>query len=285
MDQVQLNVEWQARRYAIRVDLVRVQPFGFQEDLVRFLVGEAMDLVFDGGAVTRADAFDDAAVHRRTIQATTDDVVRTGVRVGNPARKLARVHAGVAHVRKHRNRIQIAGLFFQDAVVDRAAVDARGGARLKAPLRKLQFLQALSQGYRRGIAGTAAGIILQTHVNQAIEEGACRQHHGLGPELQTNLCHSTDHPVALHRQILDGLLEQPKIRLIFQTAADRLSIKHTVCLRAGRTHSGPLRAIQNAELYPRFVRRQGHRATQGIDLFNKVALANSADGRIARHLA
>ncbi|MNV40074.1 hypothetical protein D3C71_1316740 [compost metagenome] len=64
VDQIQLHVEWQTGRHAIGIDLVRVQPFGLQEDLVRCLVGETMDLVFDGRAIARAHAFNDAAVHR-----------------------------------------------------------------------------------------------------------------------------------------------------------------------------------------------------------------------------
>ena len=64
-----LHVERQAGRNAVRVDLVRVEAFRLDEDLVRRLVGEADDLVFDRGAIPRADAFDDAGEHRRTVGA------------------------------------------------------------------------------------------------------------------------------------------------------------------------------------------------------------------------
>ncbi|KAG1245399.1 hypothetical protein G6F65_021253 [Rhizopus arrhizus] len=152
-----------------------------------FLVGKAMDLVFDGRAVARPHPFDDAAVHRRAVQAAADDVVRAGVGVRDPARQLAGVHGHVTHVRKHGDGIEIAGLLFQNAVVDRASVDARRGARLQAALRKLQFLQALPQRYRRRIAGAATRIILQAHVDQAIQERAGGQHHRPGTKLQAYL--------------------------------------------------------------------------------------------------
>ena len=42
-----------------------VEAFGFEEELVLFLVGEADDLVFDRGAVARADGVNLPRVHRR----------------------------------------------------------------------------------------------------------------------------------------------------------------------------------------------------------------------------
>ncbi len=62
-----LHVERQAGRDAVRIDLVGLQALGLDENLVRGLVGEAHDLVFDRRAVARADAFDHAGEHRRAI--------------------------------------------------------------------------------------------------------------------------------------------------------------------------------------------------------------------------
>ena len=53
-----LHVERQAGRDAVRIDLVRVEPLGLDEDLVRGLVREAHDLVLDRRAVARTDALD-----------------------------------------------------------------------------------------------------------------------------------------------------------------------------------------------------------------------------------
>lgn len=209
----------------------------------------------------------------------------TGVGMRDPARQLARVHGHAAHVGKHGNRIQIARLLFQDAVVDRAAIDARRRAGLQAPLRQGQFLQALPQGDSGRIAGTAARIVLQAHVNQAIQERTRSQHHGLGAELQTDLGNGTDHAIALHHQVFDRLLEQPEVWLVFQAATDSLAVQHPISLSARSANCWPLRSIEDAELNPRFIRRQGHRATQGVDFFDKVALADPANGGIARHLA
>ena len=66
-------------RHAVDVDLVRVQAFGLEEELVRALVGELDDLVFDRRAVARADGLDLAAVHRRAMHVLADDAMRLGV--------------------------------------------------------------------------------------------------------------------------------------------------------------------------------------------------------------
>src|SRR4030095_13850901 len=67
--ELELHVEGQARRNAVRVNLVRRQAFRLDEDLVRGLVREAMDFVLDGRAVARTDAFDHAGEHRRAVAA------------------------------------------------------------------------------------------------------------------------------------------------------------------------------------------------------------------------
>ena len=50
-----LHFDRQRCAHAVDVDLVRVQAFGLEEELVRRLVGKLDDLVFDRRAVARAD--------------------------------------------------------------------------------------------------------------------------------------------------------------------------------------------------------------------------------------
>ena len=99
-----LHVERQAGRDAVRIDLVRLEPLGLDEDLVRRLVREAHDLVLDGRAVARTHAFDDAGEHRRAIGGRPDDLVRTLVRLRNETIDLLRMLIGSPEERKHRNR-------------------------------------------------------------------------------------------------------------------------------------------------------------------------------------
>src|SRR3546814_11369548 len=68
------------------------------------LVGKTMVLVFDRRAVARADAFDHAGIHRRTIEVGGNDLVRSRVGVSDPAADLRRVLLTIAHERHHRQR-------------------------------------------------------------------------------------------------------------------------------------------------------------------------------------
>ena len=59
-----LHVEGEARGDAVRIDFVSVESLGFDEDLVRELVGVAHDLVLDRRTIARPDPFDAPGEHR-----------------------------------------------------------------------------------------------------------------------------------------------------------------------------------------------------------------------------
>ena len=141
----QLRVERQAGGDAVGVDLVCLEPFGLQVDLVGILVREAVDLVLDGGAIARPHTFDDAGEERRTIQRLADDLVRARVGVRDPARQLPWVLVCTPDEREHRHRVQITRLDAQPAVVDGLAIDTRRRAGLETPLRQRQFPQTSRQ--------------------------------------------------------------------------------------------------------------------------------------------
>ncbi len=63
----------------------------------------------------------------------------------------------------------------------------------------------------------------------------------------------------------------------------RLYSCRSACARVART-AGPLLAVQGAELNARLIGGARHRAAQGIDFLDQVALADAADGRVAAHL-
>src|SRR3954468_18635510 len=65
-DELHLNIEWQAGRDSVGIDLRRAQPLRLKEDLVRSLAAEAVNLVLDGRAITRPYPLDDAGKERRT---------------------------------------------------------------------------------------------------------------------------------------------------------------------------------------------------------------------------
>ena len=86
-------------------------------------------------------------------------------------------------------------------------------------------------------------------------------------------------------QIVDRLLEERQIRLVFQAAADRLLVEHAVGLGPRRAHRRPLARIQHPELDPGLVGGERHRAAERVDLLDQVAFADAADRRVAGHLA
>src|SRR5580765_3692805 len=57
-----------------------------------------------------------------------------------------------------------------------------------------------------------------------------------------------------------------------------------VHLRAGGPDSGPAAGIEKAKLNADSVGHFAHKAAEGIDFADEVALGNAADGRVAGHL-
>ena len=70
-----------------------------------------------------------------------------------------------------------------------------------------------------------------------------------------------------------------------QFALCGLTIQPSVGLRPRSLYSGTLPAIQKTELNPGGVGEPAHHAVQGVDLPDEMALAQSADRRVAGHRA
>src|SRR5690606_17678903 len=241
------HIERQARRDSVRVDLVRVQAFRLDEDLVRSLVGEAMNLVFDRGTVARADAFDHAREHRRAIAPRADDLVRPLVRRGDVADDLARMVAAAAEVREHRDGF-VAGLDDQPFVIDRSAIDAWRRAGLQAPDTERQGAKLLRETIRWRIPGPSALVVRETDVDLSAQARADRQHDGPGSKLDAGLRHDATDRIAIEKQIRDFLLKERQVRLILEDRADGLFIECPIGLRASRTNGGPFARVQRTEL-------------------------------------
>ncbi len=259
------------------------QAFRLDEHLVAFLVGEAVDLVLDRRAVARADTFDHTRVHRRTVEVRGDDLVGARICVGNPAAHLARVHLGIAHEGHHRNR-RIAWLLGHHREVHRTAVDTRRSTGFQAADAQRQFTHAVGQGDRRWIAGATAGMVLQTNVDKAAEEGTGGQYHRFGEETQAHLGHHAFDLVLLDDQVVAGLLEYPQVRLVFQDFTHHCLVDSAVGLCTGGAYGRALAVVQNAELDAALVGGQRHGAAEGIDLFDQMAFANTANGGVAAHV-
>ena len=281
----QLHIEGQRRRDTVRINLVRIQPFRLQKNLVTRLVSKPINLVLDARAVARSDAVNQTREHRAAVETALDDLVRSLIGMRDPARQLPWMHQGIAQEAENRHGVGIPRLLDQPREVNRAPVQPRRRARLQPPLPQLQLFQPCRQAQSRRIAGAPSAVILQPDMDAAVEKGAGRQHDGAGSKLQAQLGHRTDHPVTFQHQVVHRLLKQPQVLLVLQSATNRRAVQHAVSLRTRSPNCRPLAAVKNAELDTRFVGGSGHRAAQRVDLLDQVALANATDRRVAAHLA
>jgi hypothetical protein len=189
--------------------------------------------------------------------------------------------ASVAEEGEDRHRI-VRVLLFHHREIDRLAIETRRRASFQAALRQLQFFQSGRQRDRRRIAHPATGVVFQTDVNLAVEEGSCGQHDRIGQKADAQFgdCAAT---LTFDDQVVAGIGEKRQIGLVFQSTADGLLVQHTVGLGASRAHRRAFRGVEDAELDTGFVGSRGHRPAQRIDFAHQVALANAADRRIAAH--
>jgi hypothetical protein len=127
--------------------------------------------------------------------------------------------------------------------------------------------------------------MIQANVDSAAQEGAYRQHYGRC--LEGNASHGDDprDPVSLHDQIGRLLLKETQSRLVLQAAPNSLAVELSIRLGARSPHSGAFARIQRSKLNTGPVGSASHSASQRVDLSNQMALADTADGGIAAHLA
>ena len=121
-------------------------------------------------------------------------------------------------------------------------------------------------------------------MDTTIEKRARREHNRARAKAYADLCDCADDAIALDHQIIDRLLEQPEIRLVFQAAADGSAIQHAIGLRTRGTHGRPFAGVEDTELDTRLVCRDGHGTAQRIDFLDQVPLADATDRRVATHL-
>ena len=118
----------------------------------------------------------------------------------------------------------------------------------------------------------------------AIQEGACGEHDGLGPELDAQLRDDAHHAVTFQQQVIHRLLEEGQIGLILQRLPNGLAVQDAICLGARGSNRGALAGIENPELDTGVIGGNGHDAAQRIDFLDEMPLADPANRRVAGHL-
>src|SRR5579859_840777 len=69
----------------VHIDLDGVPAFRFDEELMAFAFGEAIDLIFYAWAVAGPYPFDAAGVHRAPVKPSLQDLMNGCIRIGDPA--------------------------------------------------------------------------------------------------------------------------------------------------------------------------------------------------------
>jgi hypothetical protein len=279
-----LHIEGQARGDAVRIDLVRIEPLGLDENLVRGLVRKPENLVLDRRAVTRTHPLYDTREHGRAVRGGANQLVGALVCLRDETMDLLRVFSGAPEVRKHRKG-SIAGLRGHRGVIEGPSVDARRGTSLQPPHPEGQLAQFGGKPVRRRIPGAATLVIVQAYVDTATQEGADGEHDTRRLEGDPGNGHHTLNTAVLNEKVGHLLLEEREVRLVLQHEADGLLVKLPIRLRASGAHRRPFARVERAELNARPIRRMCHGSTQGIDFPDEMAFANAPDRGVTAHLS
>ena len=127
-------------------------------------------------------------------------------------------------------------------------------------------------------------MIFQTNMNLPSQEGPCGQNDPWGVELEPHLGHNSPDGFSLDDQVINSLLENAQVILVFQHLPDRRLVENAVGLRPGCPDSRALTGIQGPKLDARLIRCSGHGAAKGVYFLDQMCLADPADGRITGHL-
>ena len=237
-----LHILRQAAGGTLQIHLFGVLAAGFHKNGVAVLARKAHHLVLDGGAVTRADTLDHAAVQRAALDVVQNDLVGLRVRVGDPAFHLV-VHGGVGHEAEGLQLVvRVTRLTLQPAEVDAAPVHTGGGAGLEPP---------------QGQTGSL-------HKDLAAQIGAGGQHHALCGVLAVELGNDALHPAVFHLKAHHLGLMDGKAGGKLQCVLHVFVVAFAVGLHPQCVHRRALALVQHPTLQVGGIRRQTHHAAKGI---------------------
>ena len=122
-------------------------------------------------------------------------------------------------------------------------------------------------------------------MDNTIQEGARGQDHSDGTDLVPVAGDPPDHPVAVEHQTLGRPGAHAQVRGLRQLGLHGLAVQAAIDLTARPLNRRAARAVQQAELDAGHIPQPTHDPVHGVDLADQMTLAQTADGRIARHLA
>ncbi len=264
-----------------------------------FFLGEADDLIFDGGTIPRSDPFDPPCVHRGEVQVFANDVMGGSIGVSDPAGKLFHVEPvilprvegedlvglsleGVGD-EGERDWWVVADLWFADGEVNSPAVEPCRRAGFEAAKFKSEVAQTVTEG-GRGVPHSTAFLILETNMEESAHECSSGHDDGSseGAVAKVGL-HPRDGVVGGEDADGISLAEGESVRRLERGFGTEL-IGLFIALGPWGAHGGPTCGVEHPELDGRGIRVQPHEPTQRVDLANDLSFGLTADGGIAGHL-
>ena len=260
-----------------------VQALRLEEDLVAIPVGEPVDLVFDRWAIARTASGNRAGIDRRLVEVRVDDRVGLGRGPGNAAGDLGHIDPGGQET--ERDRLVIGRLHLEPVPMDRPAIEPSGGAGLEAPHRKAERVEPVRQSDGGRFANPAGGDTFGADMDDALQESAGRDDDLGRPVEGSRQADDASDLSVLDDQVFGAVLDDRQVRVRAEFGLHRFAVELPVDLRAGSPDGRTLRPVEHPELDAGLVGHASHDAVEGIDLPDEVALAKTADGRVATHLA
>ena len=185
--------------------------------------------------------------------------------------------------RRHGPALAVRRLLLQHRPVDGAAVNARRRPGLQPADRQADLAQLHAQRGCCPLAGTTADIDILAPEQLAAQEGAGGQHDRGRRQRPAIGQRQTGHRALAddqaHRLALNNL--QP--RLGVKHLVDRRLVALAVGLHARPLHGGALAAVEHAIMDRSGVSRAADQAVERVDLADQMALAQTADRRVAGH--
>ena len=201
--------------------------------------------------------------------------------MGNPAGDLTHERSAVQE-REH-DRLIIARLRLQRLPADRAAIQTRRRAGLQAAAAADQLGELFGEPKRRLVANPPSGATLVADMDDSVQEGACGQDGGLRPNLAAIDKNDTRASATLNQKSRNLAPDNPQPLLPGKKALNGGPVERPVCLGPRTLHRRALAPVEKPELDAGPVCRHAHDPVKGINLSHQMALAQSADCRIARH--
>ena len=250
---------------------------------MRCLVGKSDNLVFDRGAVPRANTFDMTAVHGGEVDVLADDVMGRLIGMGHTARHLPNHRSG-AH-KGEQGRLVIAGLLFGPRPVNGLAVESGRGPGLQSPSLQAEIAHLISKLDRGQIPHPAARGTAGSNMNQAVKKRSGRQNSRPARNNASIRQLNTRKPTGVEREARHLSLNHRQVLFFGKKLLNRLAVQFAICLRPRPLNGRPLSPVQQSELNPGAICSARHNAIKGVYLTHEVALSQAPNRRIAGHHA